>query len=345
MPRLFSGGSFLSPQGPVLPGPAQRTALANVWPGVVQAALPSGVVVVGALTASQIANAANDCPLVMASSGLVNAQNDPAFAVWWNQTASFNAGANQADPANPTYNLYDYQHNRFSQPLVAATTWRLLFSFGGTPQAFDSVAVLGHNFGVIGGLTVTMKVADDAAFSTNLRTVATWSPGTSTKRLVKLALGGGTDAYSNVRYALLEITTAGTAFIPQVGEVLFSSRRQMVRGALLPYDPDALSRRTADFVSRNGVTTRYVFFKGQANLVGDIVVENAADAAIISSWWSDSGFGIYPYLWVERPNSAPSLAYMMFFAGDTRFPFLANAARKWSFAAVENGSPFAGNEA
>lgn len=322
-----------------------------------QAAASASTVVVGALTQAQISAAAGDRPMVLASHAIYAARTAAAFRLGWSTTGSFANPLTADDPQSPAYSVFDFQFNRFAKPSALATTWYFLLDFGASVQAFDAALILGHNFGTIGGLTITLQVADDAAFATNLRTLATWTPGASNKRLVNLTLGGGNNAYSSVEYARLVITTAGAAFAPQIGEIVLSSRRQMNMGALLPYNQDAEESDVVDFTARSGVRTRYVRNKGQKVLGGTIFTANAADAAPVLGWWTDCALGSLPFAWIEHPNSAPSTAIWAFWdarsssSGKTSgggigldFPYVSDVARKLVYALTEQGAPFFENE-
>lgn len=326
-------------------GPAMFILDQAVESGIVQATPPAGVVTVGSITAAQIASFNANYPLVLANHVLFAAENDAAFATRWSTTGSWTSGADLTASDSPGYNAYDFQFNRFTAPSSAQSTWYFLMNFGGTPATIDAAVILGHNFGAIGGLTVTLEVADDAAFTTNLRTLATWTPGTSTKRLVNVTLGGSNNSYSGVVYARVKIT-GSSAFIPQIGEIFLGARRQLNSAGLLPYDPDMESARTVDFDGRSGVRTRYVFNDGQQTLKFDLSIADASSDAVVSSWWSDCAHGTRPFVYIERPNTAPGAAFLMWFPQGYKLqrPYLSDVVRRLSVELEEQGAPFYANE-
>lgn len=300
----------------------------------------------GTLTATQIASAAADFPIALAQNGIYDARDDGDFAARWSSTGDLTDGIDLTDTDLPTSRLYDHLFDVGTSPTANAsvTTWYLLLKLGATVAAFDAVAILGHNFGTIGGLTVSLEIADTADFGTNLTSLASWSPGTSNARLVDVTLGGGNNSYSNVGYARLKIV-GSAAFTPTVGEIVLSARDQLNQTSLVGYNPDGSVSRISDFESRSGADTRYVYNHGRQMLDGSMVAKDSTDAAIITGLWSHTEHGTLPFLWIEQPNTSPSTAYWMFMSEpsldlDTR----GRGVRGYKFSLKEQGTPFFANE-
>ena len=135
-----------------------------------------------ALGAQEIADATANYPCLVgihAGDSIVDAR--------WNETGSL-ADDDTSETGYPASNAADRRGDVPTKPDAAASTWYWMIDLGAAAADFDMAAIFGHNFGTIGGLTVTLEIADDNAFTSGHETIATWTPLTSNTRLVSYAL-------------------------------------------------------------------------------------------------------------------------------------------------------------
>lgn len=255
--------------------------------------------------------------------------------VEWRTSGSWSSGADGTDADYPTVRAGDgHAHNLRTRPSTTNDPWYLIINFQAL-VAFDCIALINHNLG-ISGMSVSVQIADDPAYSTNLITLATFSPGVgSALRLVDLALdhSGASAFLYTAQYARI-LVDPGSAMKPELGEVIFSQRRQLEYNPNDGYDPDLQRTRGNGFRAASGVQTFYRRSVGQKLLEADYTVDGASYVAAIKSLWEDDcEHGSQPFLWVPRPATAPTQAHLMRFAGgdDITFglPHDGPSARAW----------------
>jgi len=281
--------------------------------------------------------AAADCPMLGAQ--MVVSPNDAE----WRQGGSWAAGSDESAAANPARWGYDGFTDLVTKPGTSQTTWYYLLSLSSSPITFDFVAILGHNFGTITGLTVSVEIANNNAYSTNLLEVTSFSPGTSNDRLVDLVLGGATaQRYTSVPYVRLKIT--GTSGAPEVGELILGKRCQLQNKPDRPYDNAKLYQNAGYFVADSGVRQDYAWSRGARQLVATIPVTGATKIAEVRDWFDDTQQGTRRFVWVEDPNTSPATSlYLMSMEGENKsldFDGVGPNYNELRLSAVEQGPDF-----
>lgn len=287
------------------------------------------------LSADEIALAAADKPLMVA----VHALESPQIARW-DADGSLAAGADISATGFPATRAYDRLTGLRTKPNAAATTQYLAFQLAASPAAFDCIFIQDHNFGAIGGLTVSVEIANTADFVTGLAEIASWTPGGSNARLADLVLGGATaQRYSGVPYLRVKIT--GGSHTPEIGEVWAGKRTQLRYFPDVPYDRLALASDTASHVTRSGIETRTVRYRGQRIIEAPFTMSLPADHADITTWFADCAHGTKPFVWCERPASAPA-DFNIALLQEPRLmmPLSGPFARSFTLTALENGPDF-----
>lgn len=296
-----------------------------------------------ALTAAEIAAALADKPCLIAKNVV---ETVDASGAMWKQGGLWSAGADETATNYEAAYAYDRGHSYETKPATAQTTWYYLMKWAGGTE-FDTCHILGHNFGTIGGLTVTLQIADDTAFSTNLQTIATWTPGSSTLRLGEMKLrhtGSAALRYTGVLYARLGITK-GSTFTPEIGELWLGRRRQLLHRPNNPYNPDDRSWAGSEFDSMSGVRTRTVDHEGRARVSGTWDLADSTEIADVLLFRDDSGYLSKPFLYVDEPETAAHAAWLMFHQGSGfALPSPAPIARPFSLE-LEEQAPFLAGEA
>ena len=209
-------------------------------------------VTVGTLASVEITAMAAGTPFFVGSNAL---RDRNAAAVWslsgtWADSAP--AGlSNCDDAAYPTRYLHDdvlYNVTRPSSDAVGESTVYLLLDLDDAAgHAIDTAWLYLNNGTALGGdVDITLQVADNAAFSTNLRQLVTWAAN-GVGKLIDVRLGGtyaSPASYTTVRYARLMIETARvggfeSGNLPEIGELVLGRRRCLARKPRLPWDPEA----------------------------------------------------------------------------------------------------------
>lgn len=294
-----------------------------------------------ALNATYVANAARDKPLLV---GLNRVR--AASSVQWRTSGSWASGSNGTDTTNgPTSYLSDGFVGLRSKPSSSATTWYLLFDFGAN-VTFDSLFILDHNFGSIGGLTVSLEVADTSNYVTNLVQVSSLSPGSSSRRLVDLVLesGGGSALVYSAQYARLKLTK-GSAFTPQISELYLGLRRQLTRNPNREYAEDNLRTYASRHTGGTRRTTTYIHSAGQQILNARFEPDDATEQADIRAFWkTDIRMGRDPFIWVPKPASDPQSAYLMNAPLSLELPDFNPGQFRWDLVSEEQGDVFVSGE-
>ena len=289
------------------------------------------------LSAADIASAAADKPILGAL--MVYA---PTSKEWSAAGAFSGADATAAD--SPARRAYDGFTDLITKPSSAAVTWYYLLDIIAAGVAIDFVAILGHNFGTITGLTVTLEIADNSEFTTNLLAIASMSPGTSNDRLIDLVLesGGGTARrYSAVQYARLKIT--GTSGTPEIGELILGQRCQMQYKPNRPYNPNLTAADSEGFRSKSGIKTTYIQNRGARRLIAGLTVSGSTKIDDVETWWSNTRQGTQPFVWIEDPNTSPASFHLMSFEDDSPqldFNEIGPNHRELNIQAIEQGPDY-----
>lgn len=260
------------------------------------------------LSSTVRALAAADKPLILASNVIRSAGGTYKWTA-----AGGNADASITDSSYPTTYLHDSQMHLKTRPNASGVDRYLNFDFGAAGVTFDSIAILNHNLGTLGTYTVLFQIDNVANFA-SATTIATMTSGTSTKRLVSLDLkdtGSVARSFSGVQYARLKLSKAAGG-LPQIGEVILGSRRQLKHQPEIPWD-EKHRRTTADRTTTDtGITTTYVRARGQRLMDATLSpAESTYIDDLRSLYESDMDFGRYPFLWIDKPATSPQAAYWM----------------------------------
>lgn len=244
----------------------------------------------------------------------------------------------------PATAAYDSHMHVVTKPNAAATTQYFVVDYGSEAMEIDCIFILGHNFSSVGGgLDVTVEIADDNAFSSNMIEIASWSPS-SDARLVALDLDHGTGTsqrYSSVRY--LRVIMTGTSHTPEIGELILGRRRQLKHNPIVPWDDGHLRSKVATFESSSGVRTQYVHHRGRRVINAR---NSLTDSTLISELQTmlggaESQWGTLPIMWVDQPTTDPNSAYWMYLENpELAMPLQGPTERMLNLQLVEQGPDF-----
>lgn len=263
----------------------------------------------------------------------------------WRTSGDFTSGADSTDPAFPTVNAYDDFTHEPTKPTTSSTDWYLMGRVDpATLPDFDTVAIFGHNFGAT-AVTVDFQVADDETFTTNLKTLASWAPapptGETEAPLIDYTLDGAHNIFQGVEFWRLWIRKGAAFTGAEVGEIVLSRRRQLLRGVLLPHDTDGQRSEIVDQRSRGGVNRRYTFYEGQFASSATIVSWKTAEFDVVKGWWRDIKRGKHPFIWTPEPILRPNDFYWVNWDPAVfPYPFEAALIRRINVGMLEADQPF-----
>lgn len=290
------------------------------------------------MTAAALASAetdlvTNDKPVLIAA----NAVENSTSAVWYTTaTANITSTTDLAATDYPSNRAYDRWIHSVTKPNAAAATYYLGFDLSATAASYDCAMIGGHNFAGL-GITVTIEIADVNTFNTNLHTIATFTPSSTSKRLVTYDLhhtGSDPMRYTvdtstpDGRYARLKIVKATGTFVPEIGEFWLGRRRHLPAKFQSTLDDKRTVSKVSDFESRSGVSTRYTFHRGQTQRAGSAIIDGAANISTVDSWWSECDQGTKPFLFCEHPSTDPQSTQLMHQLGGLEFPLVRAGARE-----------------
>lgn len=280
-------------------------------------------VTAGSLGLAEIAALTAGTPFFVGSNALRDRNGGSAAVVWstsgdWADSAPL-AASNADDADYPTRYLYDdviYNVTRPSSDFVGLSSGYLLLDLDDAAGHTIDVAWLYLNNGpsLGGDVTITLEVADNAAFSTNLRALSVWT-GNGIGKLVDVRLGGSyatPGSYTTVRYARLTIETARVGGfeagnLPEIGELVLGRRRCLARKPRLPWDPEAEESAVdwfeADTAGIVGGDVRWLR-RGRWPLSFRPNSSTAAgidETASLRSLHEDTDGFTRPFLWVDEP--------------------------------------------
>lgn len=207
---------------------------------------------------------------------------------------------------------------------TARTSPAFRFAFG-SDVTFDTVVIMGHNFGDVtnSGSDITVDlVATGAATTTTISDTITVASGDNS-RLVFTFLydtSGAKPSYpqrvtlgtSNRKLNIrLQNVSGSTSTKPAIGEVWVGQRRQLMHNPNLPFDDKSETGLVSDFASKSGLTQRYTSHRGKALRTISKSVTDSNELAAIEAAFDDSDDFTKPIVWIENPSNASPDAYLM----------------------------------
>ena len=207
---------------------------------------------------------------------------------------------------------------------TARTSPAFRFAFG-SDVTFDTVVIMGHNFGDVtnSGSDITVDlVATGAATTTTISDTITVASGDNS-RLVFTFLydtSGAKPSYpqrvtlgtSNRKINIrLQNVSGSTSTKPAIGEVWVGQRRQLMHNPNLPFDDKSETGLVSDFASKSGLTQRYTSHRGKALRTINKSVTDSNELAAIEAAFDDSDDFTKPIVWIENPSNASPDAYLM----------------------------------
>jgi hypothetical protein len=252
------------------------------------------------LSADYLAWMADDKPLLLGE----NHARNPDFEEWHNNGGGFpEADITHAD--GPISYAYDGYTDL--QTYTAAGTNRYLCFAWSTAVDFDTVALVGTNIPSSSVTSISLQIADDNTYSTNLSTIASWTPSASDAPRRLFAdlhhTGSNPRLYTSVAYFRFAFITC-TPTPPYIGEVFIGTRRQMKTNPFGAWDRMQLKNRQTLVEAAGGPLTKYVYNAGRRQIRARFGPhEDDTIADLVGLHRDDTSWGEYPFLWCDEPTS------------------------------------------
>lgn len=304
------------------------------------------------LSAAQIAKTQADKPIIVGTQRLDGGLLDAK----WIQSAETWASA---DRSAATYELTRLGHRHpsmISFPLLTGptvTTVRAVFSLN--IVEFDCLALL--NLSSLGfDHSITVQIADDSTFATNLQTIASWT-NVQPHRLASFDLIHFDDPtisvfqrYSSVDWMRVTWTSASNFYgsTPRLGELWLGNRRQMwLTSDVGSFDDFEMDGESSVFEAHDGDRLKYQRFGGRG--VRRLTfrphgAETIDQVAELRGLWKDCSYGAKNVLYCEKPNTVPSRAMAMSFEGDGLAMPIENYRNRTLEAVLMESPPFLASE-
>jgi hypothetical protein len=219
-------------------------------------------------------------------------------------------------------------YDRIGALTVASDTARTSPAFRlafGSDVTFDTVVIMGHNFGDVtnSGSDITVDlIATGAATTSTISDAITVASGDNS-RLVFTFLyntSGAKPSYpqrvtlgtSNRKLNIrLQNVSGSTSTKPAIGEIWVGQRRQLMHNPNLPFDDKSETGLVSDFASKSGLTQRYTYHRGKALRTINKSVTDSNELAAIEAAFDDSDDFTKPIVWIENPSQSSPDAYLM----------------------------------
>lgn len=243
---------------------------------------------------------------------------------WFDSLTGSTDDTDETAVSNARVRAYD----RIGALTVASDTARtspvFRLRFGST-VTFDTVVIMGHNFGDVtnsgSSITVDLVAVDSATTMTisdpititsgdNSRLVFTFlyqTSGAKPSHPKRISLDN-TNRRLNIR---LQNVSGSTSTKPAIGEVWVGQRRQLKHNPNLPFDDKSETGSVSDFESKSGLTQRYTYHRGKALRSVTKSITDSDELASVEAAFDDSDDFTKPIVWIENPSDASPDAYLM----------------------------------
>lgn len=258
---------------------------------------------------------AADKPLIASQS----IPTSPAYAKWV-EVGQVGAGnittwTDRTDSDFPIRRAYDgYPHLVTKTDATAANEWYLAFDFGSAID-FDCAFLIGTNMGTVNPVTLDLQVADDNAFSTNLKTIGTFTASNDRMQDYVLSDGSGAARWT-AQYAWLKIARVAN-FTPEIGELILGRRRQMQSMPLNPFDPTSLHDEIGRSRSMGGISHTTVFHRRRFELSATFSEHEDTYINGLIGFWQECN---NTFVWCWEPTTTPGGWNLMSKDADFDFP-------------------------
>jgi hypothetical protein len=292
-----------------------------------------------ALSADYTARFDADKPLILPSG--LNRVVDAQWVITGDLT---DTGNFDSDAFFPERCAYDHQTQGVTKSSASRVDNYLVLTLDG--EDFDSVVMLNQ----VGDTDneIRIEIADDDAFTINVRQLATVSPSSWNEggRYAFLDLrhtGSVPLRYSGVLYMRIYVkrnSASGTRdTLGGFGEVIVGQRIMAPYEPTLPFDANSQITTIEEHIAWSGLRWRYARHSPALKLNARWVLDDATDIAEwVELWEKGLQGGLRPFVYIPYPSSAPQSAHWMLTDSlDIESVHRGYAARDFVINATEHG--------
>lgn len=255
-----------------------------------------------------------DAPVFIARNVLWNQD----VAAEWRTTGSWASGSDVTAAGQLTSRASDGKLNEFTSPSDQTSSAYYLMWQLTTPNFFDAVTILGHNWADLNG-TVTIRMQIDTVNNFASPTTLFTTAPTINGRYANWDFGAASVTHEDYVYLRLQILSTETfTTMPRVSEVMLGQRRQMGRKGDRPYVERATGSDSERFRAGSGASVDYVHSEGGDVLPriwrpfdGNDVTIGLDDSQTLVDFWRDCGRGTKAFAYAENPSSDQSGVHWM----------------------------------
>lgn len=237
---------------------------------------------------------------------------------------------------HPTCRAYDGLGGLNTKPdTTSSATWYLVFDLGAL-KYFDNVACIAPNMPAHYLATViTVEIADNPTFATNLTTVATIKYSGQTHHAYS-AMVDPSLIYC-AQYVRLKMVH-GVPFAPEIGELMLLRTRQLKTNPEEPWGPDDMDSNTETTTTAGGVVHKTRWYNRQRRIAAQIVTGETTWADEVIAFNRECARGNGSFVWCDRPTASPQLWNLMVRDDDNfQFPYSDFCRREFTLEAHEQG--------
>ena len=287
-----------------------------------------------AIGAAELALLAKDRPII----GANIIPRTPTVERWTEVGAI--TDTDRTETGYPVHRVYDGDPDVESKPNGARDPYYVVFDLGAA-YTIDFVCIIGHNLSTAGVVNVDLDIdytgdTGDGSFGSYYRAPVSTNPS-SDDRIMQLDLmHTGTDAlrYTGVRYVRLRLNK-GSAFTPQINELVIGHRRQLKTPPKSPFNPQQWMHDQTVAKSRGHSIDITQWSRNAFVLDASFSVWQDAYITDIKEWWKQ----VYgSFIWIWEPYTYPDSWHLMALEQDVLiFPSEGFTERTLEVHAVEQG--------
>ena len=273
-----------------------------------------------AVSADELTAKNNDAPMLIGNN-LLESFN---AAAQWRVSGEWTAGTDVTVSGAPTRLAHDRNGKIVTRGSATTSTISLIFDIeASTSRAFDTVAIIGHNYAQSLPANVFVDISDNANFAGFVE-VATFAAPTTSKRKVSLSLTTGMGSnrrIDNIRYVRIRHEKGvNFSIMPQIGEVILGRRRQLTAKAQIEFQDAPLRSSVTDFRSESGTLTRHKLYSGagdrELNFKFGALTTTLDSEVSLRDWFTDcdngsKAFGCISIMLKSASNSKGPCMFMI----------------------------------
>lgn len=262
----------------------------------------------------------SDAPILIYSQALDYAS--ATHAGRWASSRSMTA-ADLSASGFPAHLAYDGKWSRTTKPNASAVTWYLNF-YCDPNVPVDYAVILEDNFAEAGvGIALDLVTSNADAFSSpsTMHSVGSTVYSSKVRRVLKL-----TNRYSNLERVSLGITVASGTFLPRIGELWLGRRYQFETQPNEPWSHRSRRTNTDRIVTPYGVVTDVITGEGQLFDRPVWHLGSTTERDAVREVFEKSRHGGRGMIWIPRPVTAPSEAYVVSVAPELEIPVIAGGS-------------------